>query len=203
MCLKSKNMSRCVQTLLPDRQGSLGRVPRRRCDYDYAPGQKRSFQKIFFHELFVFLFRDVESAFAFRAFNFSRCVGIALAFVVDAAQLGSSWGRCPNKNIREVAARAKPSSHDSFDPSLLGYPCCLSPCASLRIDNQRQIQTVATGSCITATTTTANQAHTLPTAAHSIPSMHLVQWLISTPRTLHIGGKGVCGRGGRIRSGSG
>ena len=64
---------------------------------------------------FIFrFFRYVDIAFAFRTFNFRRYVGIALAIVADAAQQGSSWDRFPN--VHEAAARAKPSSHDSYVP---------------------------------------------------------------------------------------
>ena len=80
-----------------------------------APGQKRSFQTLVSHEIFVFLcfvFRHV--ALAFRTFTFRLLLGIAPAFVVDAGQSGSSLGRSPK--VREVAARAEPSSHASYVP---------------------------------------------------------------------------------------
>ena len=44
-------------------------------------------------------------------------------------------------------------------------------------------QVAATGSLIILSTATANQASTLPTVAHSIPSTHLVPWWSCTPRT--------------------
>ena len=55
------------------------------------------------------------------------------------------------------------------------------------------IQIVATGSRITMSTTTANQAHTFPTVGHSMyASGPAVE--IHSQDTVHIGGRLVCGR---------
>ena len=97
---------------------------------------------------FVTCFRYVGIAFAFRALHLRRYVGIALAFVVDAARLGSSWGRSDIPlalSVRLVSLRRSTTE-------------ALSICGS-------SIQIVPTASCITMSTTTANQAHTLPTVA--------------------------------------
>ena len=75
--------------------------------YDEALGQKCSFRKkrivFFFKKCCVFMLQVLSL--------FGRNVGIALAFVV---QPGSCWGRFPN--VREAAARAKPTCRDSYVP---------------------------------------------------------------------------------------
>ena len=136
-------------------------------------------------------------------FNFRRCVGIALAFVADAVQQGSSWVRFPQTFMRRWQERNQAATILTVR-ELARISHLPSPCASSRFD-LRQTLFQSAGALFRLWLPQKQAAHTHCQQQHT-PSQYAFGPMVDfcSQDAAHWWKRCVWkGRGGRIRSGSG